>query len=211
MEKRVKNKIEGFLKRIKEIFGERILSCILYGSVVKGTYNPKNSDINLIIIVDRFEAKDLDAIRKKVSKYALKNLIRPFFFSEFFFLSSTDIFPIEWKDIKENHLIVYGNDLTENIKIENENLRIELERKIKQLFLDFQQELIFEKNKILILEETVKNLKFLIPLIEECVGEKINIPEISNKDKLENKIDELLKFFSDIIILIEKNLGRRKK
>ncbi|MFN4227272.1 MAG: hypothetical protein ACK4F0_03930 [Candidatus Ratteibacteria bacterium] len=206
MEEKVKNKIDGFLKRVKDIFQERILSCILYGSVVKGNYKPKTSDINLIIIVDKLEANDIDTIRKKVSKYAAKNLIKPFFFSELFFLSSTDVFPIEWKDIKDNHLIVYGNDLTEKIKIENKDLRIALEREIKQLYLDFQQELIFEKNKILILEETIKKLKFLIPLIENQIGEKINIPEFSRKENIEDKIDELLRFFSDIIILIEKKL-----
>jgi len=206
MEEKIKNKIEGFLKRVKEIFGERLLSCILYGSAIKGNYKEGISDINLIVIVNKFDAKDLDEIKRKLSKYAWKMLIKPYFFSEWFLLSSADAFPVEWKDIKENHIVIYGQDLTEKINIENENLRIELERKLKQLFLDFQHGIIFEKNKYSVVEETIKNLNFLIPLIEKQIGKRINVPQYSKRENIENKIDELLKFFSDTIIFIERKL-----
>lgn len=208
MEEKVKKKIDVFLKKIKEILGERILSCILYGSAVKGTYKEGLSDINLIIIVDKFKAKDLEDIKRNVSKYAWKNLIKPYFFSEWFFLSSADVFPVEWKDIKENHIVLYGEDLTERINVEDENLRLELEKKLKQLFLDFQQAIIFEKNKFFIIEETIKNLNFLIPLIEKQIGKRISVPEYFKKEKIEEKIDEILKFFSDTIIFIEEDFKR---
>ncbi|MGB9678014.1 MAG: nucleotidyltransferase domain-containing protein, partial [Candidatus Ratteibacteria bacterium] len=157
MEEKIRNKVEKFLKIIEDIFGKRLLSCILYGSAVKGNYKEGISDINLIIIIDKFEAKDLDEIKRRVSKFAWKNLIKPYFFSEWFLLSSADVFPVEWMDIKENHIVLYGEDLTEKINVENKNLRIELERKLKQLFLDFQQGIIFEKNKHIVLEETIKS------------------------------------------------------
>ncbi|MGC9031681.1 MAG: hypothetical protein ACP5H7_02900 [Minisyncoccia bacterium] len=204
MEEKIRNKVEKFLKIIEDIFGKRLLSCILYGSAVKGNYKEGISDINLIIIIDKFEAKDLDEIKRRVSKFAWKNLIKPYFFSEWFLLSSADVFPVEWMDIKENHIVLYGEDLTEKINVENKNLRIELERKLKQLFLDFQQGIIFEKNKHIVLEETIKSLNFLIPVIEKQIVKRIDIPRYSRKENIEEKVDEILKFFNETIIFIEK-------
>jgi hypothetical protein len=43
-------------------------------------------------------------------------------------------------------------------------------------------------------------------LIEKQIGKRISVPEYSKKENLENKIDELLNFFSDTINFIEKKL-----
>ncbi len=216
MEDKIKIKVEKFIQKLKEIFGKRLKSCILYGSAVKGKYREGISDINMIVIVDNLSAEDLEKIKKDLSKYAYKNLIKVFYFSEWFLLSSSDVFPVEWSDIKENHIILYGEDLTEKINVEEENMRIELERKIKQLFLDFQQELIFDKDKVRILKETIKNLKFLIPLIERQVKKRIEIDEFFEKEKIKKEevkegINKLLKFFTEIIFLIDEGFKKEEE
>jgi predicted nucleotidyltransferase len=213
-------KINFFIEKLKEIFKNRLRSCILYGSYAKGNYIKGISDINLIVIVDDINLSDLEEIKNKLSKYAYKNLIKPFFFSEWFLLSSSDIFPVEWLDIKENHIILYGDDLTEKIKVNEEFLRVEIERKIKQLFLNLQHALIFEKNEYLILKETTKNLKFLIPLVEKFIKKRITLPETLNiieqkkrlkKGEIRKNIEEMLKFFSKVIYMIDEGFKKEQK
>ncbi len=212
MDEKVRIKIEKFLGKLKDIFGERIRSCILYGSCVKGNYREGFSDINIIVVLDKFEKNEIYKIKDKIVKYARKNFIRPFFFSEWFLLSSSDVFPIEWLDIKENHIILYGEDITKNIEIKKENLRLEIERKLKQLYLDFQTALIFEKKNTELIKEVLKNLKFLIPLIKKELGEKVSFPEIFdeflNKSRYRKKeIDEItemiFKFFENLILMVD--------
>jgi predicted nucleotidyltransferase len=213
-------KINFFIEKLKEIFKNRLRSCILYGSYAKGNYIKGISDINLIVIVDDINLSDLEEIKNKLSKYAYKNLIKPFFFSEWFLLSSSDIFPVEWLDIKENHIVLYGDDLTEKIKVNEEFLRVEIERKIKQLFLNLQHALIFEKNEYLILKETTKNLKFLIPLVEKFIKKRITLPETLNiieqkkrlkKGEIRKNIEEMLKFFSKVIYMIDEGFKKEQK
>lgn len=217
MDNKLKEKLDYFIKKLREIFGERLKSCILYGSCVKGTYREGISDINLIVIVDSLKYDDLENLKIKLSKFALKNLINAIYFSEWFFLSSSDVFPVEWQDIKENHIIIYGEDLAEKLNINKENLRIELERKIKQLFLDFQREIIFERDKVSLIKETLKNLKFLIPLIERQIGKRISLDEFDEektkfrKGEIRNFVDKILSFFSEIIFLIDTDLKGRQK
>jgi predicted nucleotidyltransferase len=217
---KMEEKINFFIEKLKEIFKGRLKSCILYGSYAKGNYVKGVSDINLIVIVDNIEGKDLEEIKNKLSKYAYKNLIKPYFFSEWFLLSSSDVFPVEWLDIKENHRVIYGDDLTEKINVKIENLRIEIERKIKQLYLDFQHLLIFENDKFFVLKETLKSIKFLIPLIERYIKKKILLPEIleiveKNKklknEEIEKGIEEILKFFSKIIYMIDEDFKKEKR
>jgi len=216
----MEEKIIIFVEKLKEIFKDHLKSCILYGSYVKGNYVKDVSDINLIVVVDNLKWKDLEEIKNKLSKYAYKNLIKPYFFSEWFLLSSSDVFPVEWLDIKENHRVIYGDDLTEKINVKSENLRIEIERKIKQLYLDFQHSLIFENDKHFILKETVKNIKFLTPLIEKYIKKRIVLPEMLEifeknrklkKEKIEKSIEEILKFFLKIIYMIDEDLKKEIK
>ncbi|HOK55796.1 MAG TPA: nucleotidyltransferase domain-containing protein [bacterium] len=214
----MEEKIKTFVEKTKEIFKERLKSCIIYGSYVKGNYRKGISDINLIVIVDSLSKTDLEEIKKRLSKFAYKNMIRFYLFSEWFLLSSADVFPVEWLDIKENHRVIYGEDITEKIKVEKENLRVEIERKTKQLFLDFQHSIIFERNIYSVIEDVIKNLKFLIPLIEKQMGKRIAIPEgleifeknvKLKKKEIYEKVDEILKFLSEIIYLI--NERKEKK
>lgn len=213
MDEKVKIKVEKFLQNLKKIFGERIKSCVLYGSCVKGNYREGLSDINVIVVLDRFERRDIYQVRNKVSRYARKNFIRPFFFSEWFLLSSSDVFPVEWLDIKENHIIFYGDDIINKVNIKKENLRLEIERKLKQLYLDFQISLVFEKENIQLLGEIFKNLRFLIPLIERQFGEGVDIPETLknfeerrrfNKGEIEQISEVLLKLFEGLILKIDR-------
>ena len=45
--------LNGFTERSKEILGDDLVGIYLHGSAVMGCFNPKQSDIDLIILVER--------------------------------------------------------------------------------------------------------------------------------------------------------------
>lgn len=217
MEQKVEVKINIFVEKIKEIAGENLKSCIVYGSVAKENYKEGISDINIIVILEKIDYEEIERIRKNLSKLAYKHMIKPFFFSEWFLSSSSDVFPVEWKDIKENHIVVYGKDITEEISIKKENLRIYLERECKQNYINFQQALLFEKDIIFALSSSVKNLSLILKDIDMLTEEKINEPGYfekikkleKGKEKIKKKeLNEIIKkhfdFLSKVIKLIDK-------
>lgn len=215
MEEIIKNKIEKFLKYVKEIFGERLLSVILYGSAAKGKYVEGVSDINLIFIVDKIGYEEILRLNK-IHKIAYKNRIKPFFFNKWFLISSSDVFPVEWKDIKENHIIIYGEDLTSGIEVKEEKIALQVERELKQNYLNFQQGLIFEKYKKDIILESIKNLKFLQKYIEMVVKKKIEFPdyfdEIEKTGKIKGeKINEIIEKHFEFLEKIIKIVDERGK
>ena len=50
-------------------------------------------------------------------------------------MSSTDVFPVEFLDIKDNRLVLYGRDIFKEIKVGKKNLRLEIEREFKSALL----------------------------------------------------------------------------
>lgn len=217
MEEKTKEKIENFVKKLKEILGEKLKSCIVYGSIAKGTYKEGMSDINMIVVVDEVDYDEIEKIKNNLSKIAIKNMIKVFFFTDWFLSSSSDVFPVEWKDIKENHIVVYGEDITEKITVKEENLRIQLERESKQNYLSFQQGLLFEKDLLFLLSNSIKNLKLILKDIDLLTEEKITLPEYFKKIEMAEKRKERISkeelkkiakqhfnFLSDVIRLIDK-------
>jgi len=187
MKEKTKEKIEKFVKKLKEILGEKLKSCIVYGSIAKGTYRESISDINMIAVIDEIDYEEIEKIKNDLSKIAIKNMIRVFFFTDWFLSSSSDVFPVEWKDIKENHIVVFGDDITERITIKEENLRIQLERESKQNYLNFQQGLLFEKDMLFLLSNSIKNLKLILKDIDLLTEEKIETPEYFEKVEMVEK------------------------
>lgn len=190
MEEKVKEKIENFVEKLIDTLGEKLKSCIVYGSVAKGTYKEGISDINMIVLLEEISFEEIEKIKNNLSKIAYKNLIKVFFFTEWFFSSSSDVFPIEWKDIKENHILVYGEDITENITINEENLRIQLEKESKLNYLNFQQGLLFDKDILFVLSNSIKNLKIILKDIDILTEEKIEMPEYFKKIEAAEKGEE---------------------
>jgi predicted nucleotidyltransferase len=169
--------IQRFMDGLKGIFRERLLSVVLYGSLARGGYVPGKSDINLIVVVQDISAEDLWRVRAALAKTAFKFSIKPVFFTPQFLKSSSEVFPVEWKEIRENHVMLHGADLVAGLEILSEYLRLQLEREVKQQYVNFQQGLIFRKNLSLLLRESCKSLRITLTHIGEFMSEGIQAPE----------------------------------
>jgi hypothetical protein len=53
--------------------------------------------------------------------------------------SSLDVYPIEFLDMKLQHILVYGEDVLEGIAFAPDNLRLQLERELKGKLLHLRQ------------------------------------------------------------------------
>lgn len=70
MPRNVKRTINDFIKKVKEILGDRVKKIILYGSYARGDFN-KNSDVDIMILTDLNE-KEIEEYRDKISNIAFE-------------------------------------------------------------------------------------------------------------------------------------------
>ncbi|MCX5698324.1 MAG: hypothetical protein NTX01_01310 [Candidatus Omnitrophica bacterium] len=131
-----KNILRNLTQGLKGIYREELLSLILYGSAVSGEFVDKHSNLNLLAVLKN---TDLEVI-KKSSKFIHKfKRINTLFLTEDYIANSTDIFPIEFLDMRENYFVLNGKDVLKDIQVDIRNLRFQCEHELKAKLIKLRQ------------------------------------------------------------------------
>ena len=99
---RLKNDLENFISNLKVIYSGELISVVLYGSVASGEFSNRHSNLNLLVVLKETDLRTLGRAAKAVLK--LNKSIHPLFLTPDYINRSTDIFPIEFLDMRENYL-----------------------------------------------------------------------------------------------------------
>jgi len=135
----VKRLIEPYLRRLLEIHKGNIISIALYGSATGKYFIPSRSDINLVVIFKNIEFRQLKDSLKLVDYGIAKRITAPLFLSMQHILSVKDTFPVEFIEIRENNILVYGSDLFSDIKIDEANLKTFCRREVSGKIIRLRQ------------------------------------------------------------------------
>ncbi len=138
-----KNILENFTAALKDIYSEELVSLILYGSAASGEFVGKRSNLNLLIVLLNTDLEVVGKSSKLARKFKAASML---FLSEDYIANSTDIFPIEFLDMKENYLVLSGKDVLKDIQIDTRNLRFQCEQELKAKLLKLRQAYLFLNN-----------------------------------------------------------------
>ena len=114
----------------KDVYGDDLVSIVLYGSATGKDYRPGKSDINFMIVLSEEGIERLDRAFEVVKKWRKRNVAIPLFLTENYVETSTDVFPIEYLNFKGNFGPVYGKDLLKDLSFKREFIRRQCEREI---------------------------------------------------------------------------------
>jgi hypothetical protein len=129
--KNPKEILDQFVNDYKGIYGDDLVSIILYGSAAGKEYIPGKSDINFMIVLTEKGLMDPERSLGPVKKWAKRNVAVPLFLTEKYIETSTDVFPIEYLNFKRRYIPVYGKDLLKGLSLKKEFIRLQAEREIK--------------------------------------------------------------------------------
>ena len=174
-----------FCQNILNCFPGRISSICLYGSAAVGDYIPKRSDINLMIMVDKLGMEALRTCMKLIGKGRKKGITAPLLLTPEHIRTSADAFPIEFLEMKEKHIHIYGIDPFTDLIIDPKNLRLQCEQQIKGQLIRLRQaylEIGLKKRRILGLLLT--SFTSLLPVLRNMVRlvEPSIIPPKANQE-----------------------------
>lgn len=131
--------MEKFIDNLKNILQERLISVFMYGSKVKYSQELIKTDMNVMVIVKNLSGSDIRACSEIVNKWMkAKNPIPVFMDREEWFHSS-DVYAMEYADIKAEHRILYGEDLISDLNVDPDNIRFQCEQETKNLLMRFRQ------------------------------------------------------------------------
>lgn len=122
---------EKFAGRLAEAYGAELRSVVLYGSAARGDYRPGVSDLNLLVIVGTADAAALRRGSTLAREWAAAGNPPPLLLGEAEWRDSADVFPIEYSDIRDAHIVLHGADPLEGMRIRWEDLRLQCEHELK--------------------------------------------------------------------------------
>ncbi|HTY45086.1 MAG TPA: hypothetical protein VMD52_03730 [Patescibacteria group bacterium] len=131
-----KNILQRFAQELKDAYRDELVSLIMYGSAVSGEFVERHSNLNLLIVLKN---TDLEVIKRSSRLMRAFKMISPLFMTQEYIAGSTDIFPIEFLDMQENYLVLYGADVLKNINIDIRHLRFQCEHELKAKLLKLRQ------------------------------------------------------------------------
>ena len=178
----VKKKFVPFLRKFFEACPRGIHSVAIYGSATGINYIPGKSDINSVIIMDQVGWDLWRQVLRVTAEGIKQRITAPLLLTKEYIQSSLDTFPIEFLDIKENHVSVYGEDYFSGLSIESRNLRIFCEYQMKGKLIRIRQAYLEEglKDKMLGALMT-ESLSSLIPVFRNLIrikGQTADIDKI---------------------------------
>jgi len=115
----------------KALFGDDLVSIILYGSATGQDFRSGKSDINFMIVLTEDGIEQLDQAFDVVNKWRKKGVAVPLFLTEEYIKTSLDVFPIEYLNFRHNYIQVFGKDILKDLEFSPEFLRLQCEREIK--------------------------------------------------------------------------------
>jgi len=128
-----------FTEDAKRVFGDDLVSILLYGSGAKGEYRYKKSDINFMIVLTEEGIDRLNRFLPLITAWRNRRVSTPLFLTKEYIVSSLDSFPIEFFEMQRHHQLVYGADVLQNLDIRKEHLRIQCERELKGKLLQLRE------------------------------------------------------------------------
>jgi predicted nucleotidyltransferase len=114
-----------------KVFGKELVSLILYGSAASGSYIRGKSDINLLVVLTVAGMDKLGDAPEMVKMWKKRRVAVPLMMTKSFINSSLDCYPIEFLNMKNNHIIIYGENVLRDLIFNPADLRLQIERELK--------------------------------------------------------------------------------
>ena len=181
----VRDIIRPYLSEFLNLHGENIVSIVLYGSATGKYFMPKKSDINLAVVFKTLEFQQLKDSLKLINRGISKRITAPLFLSLSRIESSKDAFPVEFIEIKENNILLYGKDVFSGLKIDEANIKLFCGRDIEGKLIRLRQAYLEIGLKRKGVEALMKESMYsLIPVFRALLRTKVQNPPIDKEQIL---------------------------
>lgn len=135
----VRSRIQRYLEGLLSLHKENIISIFVYGPVVQKDFDLKKSEINLGVVFRQLSFRQFKDSLYLIRAGIKKGIPAPLFLTLEHIKSSLDVFPLEFFQMQDNRILLYGEDLLSSIQINDEHLCLETEEQIKGKLIHIRQ------------------------------------------------------------------------
>lgn len=131
--------LDELVDQLKKVYGAQLRTVVLYGSAAAGEHIPKRSDYNVLVVVDELTMQHMRTGAAVARAWAEGGNPPPLTLTASEWRRSSDIFPMEYADILERHRVLYGTPPFDEISVDPQHLRLQLEHEAMGKLLRLRQ------------------------------------------------------------------------
>jgi len=131
--------LDQLTKKLQAALPSDLISVVLYGSAAAGDHHPGFSDYNVLCVLSTVSPVQLRGTEPIFRWWREQGNPTPLLLTEHEFRTATDCFAIEFHDIRENHRILHGPDLVEEVAVDDSFYRAQVEHELRAKLLRLRQ------------------------------------------------------------------------
>jgi len=135
----VQDALNGLIKDLRETHGANLASVVLYGSAAAGDHIELRSDYNLLITLNRITPEDLRQAQAPMREWQRLGHPLPVYFTAEELSDAADVFPIEFHQMANARVVLYGQDPFAFLKFSNANLRHQAEYELRSKLIQLRR------------------------------------------------------------------------
>lgn len=131
--------LNELVQKLTAAYGDRLLSVVLFGSAAAGDYQGSWSDLNILCVLRQVRRNELQESEPIVRWWREKGNPSPVMLSEQEVSTSTDVFPLEFRDMLDSRKVLHGADPLVGVSIDDLHYRILVEHELRAKLLRLRQ------------------------------------------------------------------------
>ncbi len=135
----VRQTLRAYLGDVTGIFGNTLQAVILYGSAARGDFLPGRSNLNLLLLLSDHDVETLKRYGNAHPRWNREHIVVPLILTQEELQRSLDLFPLEYLEIKDHHVLLSGRDPFPELDVPTWNLRLQCEQELRGNLLRLRQ------------------------------------------------------------------------
>jgi len=135
----VQQALNGFVEDLRATHGDNLASVILYGSAAADDTRELQSDYNVLIALKRITPEDLRLAQAPAREWQRLGHPLPTYFTVEELADATDVFPIEFHQMANARVVLYGQDPFEFVQLSDANLRHQTEYELRSKLIQLRR------------------------------------------------------------------------
>jgi hypothetical protein len=135
-------KLTELVNRLKSAAQQNLKAVALYGSAVTGEFREGHSDLNILCLLARAGAPELEQLHGVAEWWIKKGNHPPLIFTREELDRSADVFAIELLDMKAQHRILFGENFLTTLDVPLHLHRLQVERELRTNWLRLRQAIV---------------------------------------------------------------------
>src|ERR1044072_3279404 len=135
----IKEALSGLVEDLRATHGNNLACVVLYGSAAAGDHIELRSDYNVLIALDRITPEDLRQAQAPMREWQRLGHPLPVYFTVEELSDAADVFPIEFHQMANARVVLFGKDPFEVVTLSDANLRHQAEYELRSKLIQLRR------------------------------------------------------------------------